>query len=911
MKPVVHFSDKDSEDATQVGGKGANLGILTRAGFPVPAGFSVTTRAYTDFLAAHGLAETIQSIVGEIDFADATAVEKRAAEIRVLIETEALPAALAEDIAAQYASLGSDVLVAVRSSGTAEDLEGASFAGQHDTYLHIRGSEDVIDAVKRCWASLWTARATAYRQHKGFGQGEVGIAVVVQTMVASEVSGVMFTANPIAALTDEIGINASWGLGEAVVSGMVTPDSYTIDVDTLAIKEKNLGTKEQRIRLDDAAGKGTVHEETPAAHQARFALTDAQVAELADLGRRVTAHYDGIPQDIEWGLHDGRFYLLQSRPVTGAVLAWDEDLDDWQTGPDDPTTVWSRVPSDDVWTGAVTPLFYTIRGHALYDFHVLGNNLYGMPEIARRRWFKYYRGTAYWNTEPDTAWVSRLAPKSVRPALLANTDPLRHEEILSAPNNYFALAKVMLRVHALDPAQGITKWVKVQENYIHNRRDEAAGLSDEDARKLSDQALIRYCEERVKFERVYLEDLGVGYYLHFMSAATLLSQMVIRWYKGSQPNVLMDLLTGTEQPTGTSIVNLKLWEMSRDIYDSPELRELFESSPGREFFDRLETCEAGKAFKAKYDVFAAEHGPRGHEDRDIYFTRRAEDPGVDYRMLAAFLAVDPDHDPAKLEEAARQRKQAAYEEIHANLRTQPFGSMRAEIFRIVNAYNQKLLMDRDNQRDFVDISTFAIKRAFLELNRRLMERGVFEDDRDFYFLSRRELYDVFQGRANMRLVRAKIAGRRHNFDLVLRREVTNPVYLRDSRELHIDDGGDSDGQLRGMPTSGGVVTGVARVVKSLDEIGRVKQGEIMVCNSTDPGWTPVFLLLAGAVFETGGAFAHCSCISREYGIPAIQIPGALNKIPDGAVITVDGNTGAITIHDDADATPVDASCAVA
>jgi pyruvate,water dikinase len=898
MELVVRFDSPGGSDAAFVGGKGANLGILARAGFPVPGGFTVTTAAYTQFLTAGGLAETVQAIVAQIDFADATAVEKRSAEIRALLEGTAMPADIATAIRSGYAELGERTRVAVRSSGTAEDLEGASFAGQHDTYLHIRGAEEVIDAVKRCWASLWTARATAYREHKGFAQDEVGIAVVVQTMVDAEVAGVMFTANPIAGLTSEIGINASWGLGESVVSGLVTPDAFTLDVKTLAVKDQTLGTKEQRIRLDDAAGAGTIHEDVPQAERDSYCLTGAQLAELGELGQRVMAHYDGLPQDTEWALADGTFHLLQSRPVTGSILSWDEEVGaEWQHVPDDPTAVWSRAMSDDGWTGPVTPLFFSIRGRAFHDWALFANPVYGMPELSRSRFMKYYRGTVYWTTEFFDEQVSRLVPAKSRPALLANGNPLRQEEVLNAPNSYLALAKVLARVQLLEPKHGVTGWVKVQDNYIYNRRAEAAGKPDEEIRGLSDQALMGYIDERVKWEVDYIVDICTGYMLHWIAAGTLLANLVTKCYNGSKPGVLMDLLTGTEGTTVTAVENLALWNMSRTIYNSPELTALFRTHPGAEFFARLDDSEEGRAFKATYDEFVDEHGPRGHADRDIYFIRRVEDPAVDYRVLDAFLNVDPGHDPEALEEAARARKRAAAAEIEANLRAQPLGFLKAEIFRAINAYNQKLMTERDNQRGYVDIVTFAYKRPLKELNRRIMERGLLDSDRDFYFLTKAELYDVVTGRANMALARAKIAGRKHNFDLVNTKERTNPMYLQDSRELMIG-AEDGDG-LRGLPTSAGVATGTARVVKSLEEIGRVRQGEIMVCNSTDPGWTPVFLLLAGAVFETGGAFAHCSCISREYGIPAIQVPGALHKIPDGATITIDGNTGAITVHEDA------------
>jgi pyruvate,water dikinase len=895
MDLMLRFDSPTGSDAALVGGKGANLGILTRAGFPVPGGFTVTTGAYQEFLTAHGLRDSVQSIVAQVDFGDAAAVEKRTAEIRGLLEAGDVPAGMAEQIRALYGELGNDVRVAVRSSGTAEDLEGASFAGQHDTYLHIRGADAVIDAVKRCWASLWTARATAYRAHKGFAQDEVGIAVVVQTMVDSEVSGVMFTANPIVGLTTEICINSSWGLGEAVVSGMVTPDLFTLDVSSLAVKERVLGTKEQRIRLDDAVGAGTITEETPASDRAAFSLTDSQLTELGDLGKRVMAHYDGLPQDTEWGLADGTFYLLQARPVTGAVFTWDEEVDFWRTTPDDPQTMWTRTMSDEGWTGAITPLFFSARGHMFCNWSAFAQNLYGLPEQVDIPYQKYYRGTVYWNSDVDSTVVARLFPAQLRPLVLANLNPLRQQEILEAPNDYLGMLKLLVRIQLLDKEQSTTGWLRVQERYVADGHEMYEGRPVEEIRAMSDSALVDYIENRIAIEDKYVTDICSGYILHFQAAGALVGVLLSKWYKGTNPTVLIDLLTGFEEPTVVARENMALWELSRQVAASPVLSAAFRDNPGAAFFERLGETEDERAFQASYAEFLKLCGHRGHADRDIYFPRRCEDPAIDYRFLTGFLSVDGEYDPRKLEEGALVKKRAAYDDIVASLSAQPLGGLKAEVFKVLNSYLQRAFAARDNQRTVPDAMTYAYKVPLVELNRRAMERGLFTDDRDFYFLSRHELYDVFNGRANMPLTRAKIAGRKHYFDIYNARESTNPVYLRDGRPVQV--GPEDDGQLRGMPTSGGVATGTARLVKSLEEIDRVKQGEILVCNATDPGWTPVFLLLAGAVFETGGAFAHCSCISREYGIPAIQMPGALRKIPAGATITVDGNTGSVTVHD--------------
>ncbi|HEV7862469.1 MAG TPA: PEP-utilizing enzyme, partial [Acidimicrobiia bacterium] len=235
------------------------------------------------------------------------------------------------------------------------------------------------------------------------------------------------------------------------------------------------------------------------------------------------------------------------------------------------------------------------------------------------------------------------------------------------------------------------------------------------------------------------------------------------------------------------------------------------------------------------------------------------------------------------------------------IRKKPLGAIKVEIFKVVLDYTHRFLMDRDNERHFVDRSTFTIKRGLLEVNRRLMERGILTDERAFYFLIKEELFDLLDGRGDLALCEAKIAARSKNFDLLHSKEQIPPLYLQRGRPVVLDAPEvDTGGGLRGVGTSRGLVTGTARVVKELKDIGRVKNREILVTNSTDPGWTPVFLVISGIVLETGGMLAHGSCLAREYGFPAVQVANAMRRIPDGATITVNGDTGEVTILEEPD-----------
>ena len=358
MSLILEFDDARATDLEVVGGKGASLAHLVQAGFPVPAGFTLTTAAYSAFIAENALEDKIAAIANGLQYDDLDELDRRAQQLRTLVEQGTLPPTLRAEIEQHYRALGDDVRVAVRSSATAEDLPDASFAGQHDTYLDVQTLDGIVVALKRCWASLWTARATSYRHTQGIAHLDVGVAVVIQQMVDADVAGVLFTANPLTTATDEALIDASWGLGEAIVASLVTPDSYTVKLSSLRVTAKTLGSKAVKIVRNPDTGVGTVQIDVPPAERERFCLSDQQAADIAELGRRVMEFYGGFPQDLEFAVAAGKIHLLQSRPITGVEFTWDEDLDYWHVLPEVEDAILSRSMSDEAnwkWGNRVLP----------------------------------------------------------------------------------------------------------------------------------------------------------------------------------------------------------------------------------------------------------------------------------------------------------------------------------------------------------------------------------------------------------------------------------------------------------------------------------------------------------------------------------------------------------------------------
>ncbi|SNW19499.1 phosphoenolpyruvate synthase [Mycolicibacterium thermoresistibile] len=901
---VIRFADPGATDPRLVGGKGMNLGELVAAGFRVPNGFTVSTEAYAATLADSGAADRIFELLKGLDVADLARLESTAAAIRDVVTAVELPDKLAHDIERAYTELGADVYVAVRSSGTAEDTAEASFAGMHDTYLDIRGTGEVLDAVRRCWASMWTARAVAYREEHGFDHREAKIAVVVQTMAEADVSGVMYTANPLNNRTDEIVINSAYGLGESIVSGAINPDEFTVDLGTLKIKQANVGNKKEKIVRAPDKPSGTVTLAVSEEDAGRLSLTDEQVAELAALGRQVMDHYGGLPQDIEWACVDGEFFLLQTRPITGAKFTWPEGFNDWQNGPEDPDTLWTFKYAEQYWTGGITPLFFSVRARETQVGYDRMNARAGFQDLLGQRLYKDKYGTVYWNVDMDEKRLRYVLPRFARPAG-ANVVPAdMQEQMFAEPLDVVRWLKAMISF-SVSPIYSLSRWKKViREDYLFNEAAvaKANGLSDAELRALSDDELYRYQRDLQEYAIDFMDPLWFGAYTAMSMFFSLHAALLAKYYTGTNELLGQDLISGLPT-TLQALENRAFFELTSMIRHSKVLSDAFEKHQGAAFFAELENSDEGREFLEKYREFLAEHGHRGHPDRDLIFKRRADDPAVDYEAFKVQLQAPEATPPIELEERVRARREAAEAEVIENLGRGFLGPVKQQLFKLLQHQIIDFLVLRDDWRHFIDRITYAKRKAFLEVARRCVERGRLEKEDDAFFLGETELFEVLNGTAKQPLVQAKIAARRPDFELFESRTFTPPMFMRG--ETPVDEAAPAavagSGAINGVGTSAGQVEGRARVLASMTEIGTLEQGDVLVCNATDPGWSPVFGVISGLIIETGGMLAHGACLSREHGIPAVQIVGATQIIPDGAYVRINGTTGLVEVLEPAPA----------
>ncbi|MCR8899856.1 PEP-utilizing enzyme [Gordonia sp. GONU] len=900
MSTVIRFNDPTGTDVGLVGGKGVNLGELANAGFSVPRGFTVSTEAYATVMAASGANDKVFALLEGLDYQDLDKVDRTAAEIRGVIVDIEVPGALAKEIADAYAELGDDAYVAVRSSGTAEDTVDSSFAGMHDTYLDIRGVDQVLDAVRRCWASMWTARAVSYRQERGFDHRTARLAVVVQTMVQADVSGVMFTANPLNNRTDELVINAAYGLGEAIVSGIINPDEFTVDLATVKVKQANLGDKKLKIVRAPDQASGTVELEVAGEDAKRLSLSDAQVGELAALGRKVMAHYGGLPQDIEWAYVDGEFHLLQARPITAGKFTWPEGFDDWQNGPEEEDTLWTFKYAEQYWTGGITPLFYSVRARETQVGYDNMNTRAGFQDLLGQRLYKYKFGTVYWNVDLDEKRLRYVLPKFARPAG-ANVVPTDMQQaFFSEPLDVVRWLKAMISF-SVSPVYSLSRWKKViREDYLFNEAAvaKANGLPEEELKLLSDDELNKYQRSLQQYAIDFMDPLWFGAYTAMSMFFALQGALVAKFYTGTNALLGQELISGLPT-TLQNVENRAFFELTNTIRNSKTLSETFAKNEGAAFFAALESSDEGREFLEQYNEFIVEHGHRGHPDRDLIFKRRADDPAVDYEAFKVQLASPAATPPEELETRVRDKRLAAEAEVVENLGQGSMGMLKQQLFSLLQGQIIDFLVLRDDWRHFIDRISYAKRKAFLEVARRCVERGYLNEQDDAFFLGETELFEVLRGGGQRPLVEAKIAARREDFDVFESRNFTPPTFMRG--ETPVDDALPSaapgSGALVGVGTSAGQVEGRVRVLRSMSDIGSLEKGDVLICNATDPGWSPVFGVISGLIIETGGMLAHGACLSREHGIPAVQIVGATQIIPDGVHVRINGTTGVVEVLD--------------
>jgi phosphohistidine swiveling domain-containing protein len=846
-----------------VGGKGMVLRDLASAGFPVPPGFLIPTTAYRRFIAANAVQATIDAALRDLDVAVPASLERAAQTIRQAFHAAAIPAEIEEAIRAAYAALG-EPAVAVRSSATAEDLPDLSFAGQQETFLNVRGANRLLASMRDCWASLWSARAIGYRQQMGVGQDDVAMAVVVQRMVPSEVAGVLFTANPATGNRDEMIVEATAGLGEALVAGEVTPELYRLDrqspgVTELIPAQQKPDGEAPESAVGTSSADGRVRGER--------LLSDPLLRDLAELGQRVEAHFGGTPQDIEWAAAGGAVWLLQARPITTLPEAA-EPADLWQSPR--PGATWVRRQVVEHMPEPVSPLFedlYVNQGLELsareatsaMGMEGLFDRLLDGPFFITVNGYGYSRANFPLNRDTIPLlllWIVKSLPWLFRHGV-------QHWRDEGLPRYLATLA----RWQEIDPATA------------------------------DDETLMRGIRELAIADAVYWFAAAIAIGVAKVSDSVFDS--FVRWAApGSGLNSGL-FLRGF--PSKTLEMEAELDAIARRVRQSAELRDYVIATPAAKLLEDLPPTPAGEALWADLERYFARYGHQIY-NLDFVAPTLIEDP------LPALLGVkglvrEPGQDAlARQASVARERDRLTAETAAR------FDPIRRFIFRKLVSWAQRFAPYREDALFYVGAGWPMLRRFAHELGRRLTEAGVLDTADQVYYLTSDELADAIAAQRDGRTLPhfAELARERQALREARKRlhpPAAVPPTARmqvgaldfSNRETQFRNAPDAT-TLRGFAVSAGRVTAPASVILSPADFGQMEPGTILVCPTTTPAWTPLFAQARGLVTDIGGILAHGSIVAREYGIPAVMGTGnATQRITSGQEISVDGSAGTVTL----------------
>ncbi len=869
-KNVSRLTDPEISIET-VGGKAINLAQMTKDGFRVPPAFAITVDAYDSFITDTGLRERIGAELSKIDFDDEGSLSAGTERIRSMISSEDMPASLVGEIDTLLSEYG-DSYYAVRSSAVAEDLPDASFAGQQDTFLFIRAA-DVCRMAILCWASYWNERAVKYRHDTGIDHLSTGMAVVVQRMVSSDTSGVMFTVNPVDG-SDDVVIESAWGLGESIASGVITPDRFVLGRDG-TVKERSIRHKVKGYFLKD--GSNQLIDIEPSRMDSPSS-DDGLLKDVLDLGLRLEEHFKA-PQDVEWAVEDGVLYVLQSRNIT--TITDPEEHDD---------ILWTRGYGDEYWADATTPMFFDVMGKMLTKYvNHEGAKMLGYKDLTSGPLIKLHKSRAYFNT-----WVLERVfsyyPRFVRSKELLNYFPLKDQERISkCPTHMGKAVWSQVRVMFLDPDGSMLRTDRAYKKWAKGFMDVCKQFDGTDLTKITDQELFDLYKGVEKASIKHYQLIRYGMVSHSIATNLMIKNWLIKWIDDKDGSYYAGLISGLEN-NKTVETNIGYSEMAKTVRADPELKRRIDTMSSEEFVDWLETQD--NRLKEQFDEFIETYGHRSNT-REMYFPRWRENRP--YVVDVVRLLSQSESDLKELEQKRREERLVLEKEVKRKIRRSGVtGVFRCALYGVVLKLAQKYLTFRENQRFYLDHILFRERLAILEMGRRLAERGAIPTKEDVFFLFEEEALDLFISGSTESV--KDIEARKAEFFKYT--HILPPKFVKNGVDFDDTIAIDSSNLVYGTASSPGVVTGRIHVIESIEGLSEIEDGDILVTSNTDPGWTAAFSRLGGLITETGGILSHGAVISREYRIPAVTaVMGATKLFKTGQTVTVDGNDGIIYLEE--------------
>ncbi|MBA4851316.1 phosphoenolpyruvate synthase [Emticicia sp. BO119] len=871
---ILGFHQTSHAKLPIVGGKGANLGELARIeGICVPDGFCVSTDAFRRIMAENPVINKLLAQLSLLKTEDRALIAGLSHKIRTSITDTPIPPDITAEIIRHLATAGKEQAYAVRSSATAEDLPTASFAGQQDTFLNVIGQESILQHISQCWASLFTERAIFYRIQNNFPHHKVYLSVVIQRMIFPQASGIMFTADPISGNRKVLSIDAGFGLGEALVSGLVNPDVYKVADDTVI--DKKIATK--KIAIDALPGGGTNEQKIAPEKQNKQVLADEQILSLARMGRQLEAHF-GSPQDIEWCLANQKFYIVQSRPVTTLYPIPKQE--------DEQNHVYLSVGHAQMMTDAMKPL-----GLAVW--------LLTTPATMR-----VAGGRLFVDVTPML-----LSPKG-RPSIidtLGRFDPLvkdalttlidRGNFIKSLPEDENEpdsdkgnKSTPPPNYQALNNYDSLGGAAKVVAGLIKNSTASIETLKQNIQLKSGAEVFDFILEDIKELKQTVHAPQSFGAIMTGMNAAVWINEKMNEWL--GEKNVA-DTLSQSVPNNVTAEMGLELIDVADLIRPYPQLIDYLKHTKNDNFLDKLPDFAGGTEAKKAIEAYLDKYGMRCAGEIDITRTRWAEKPSI---LIPAMLNNIKSFETGASKQKFEQGLQEALkkeQDLSERLKQLPDGEQKARETKQMIALVRDLAGYREYPKYAMISRYFIYKQALLKEAKKLVQAKVIHEKEDIFYLSFEELREaVSTHQLDYTLIRQRKEDFKNYEKLTPPRVMTSDGEIITGQYKRENLPG---GAIIGLAVSSGIIEGRARVILNMEDAD-LEENDILVTAFTDPSWTPLFVSIKGLVTEVGGLMTHGAVIAREYGLPAVVgVENATKLIKDGDRIRVNGTEGWVQI----------------
>ncbi|MFJ7469486.1 phosphoenolpyruvate synthase [Peribacillus frigoritolerans] len=871
MKPyVLEFGEIDKTKQMVVGGKGMNLGECSRIdGILVPEGFCVTTEAFKRVIGENDELHQLldQLAVQKVD--ERKRISEISRKIRDLIEGIEIDKGIEEDIDRCLLTFGFEHAYAVRSSATAEDLPFASFAGQQDTYLNIKGKDEILQHVSKCWASLFTDRAVIYRMQNGFDHRKVYLSVVIQRIIFPQASGILFTADPVSSNRKVLSIDASFGLGEALVSGLVSADNYKVQEGRIV--EKKISTKKLAIYARKEGG--TVEKEIEPGQQVLSTLSDEQVFELERIGRKLEAHF-GCPQDIEWCLVDDTFYIVQSRPITTLYPIPEAN--------DEENHVYVSVGHQQMMTDAMKPL-----GLSFW--------LLTTPAPMRKAGGRLFVDVTHMLATPDSRKMLLDAMGQHDPLMkdalmnimeradFIKTSPDDNKGPSTSKSSNKGIASLGSQAQIENDPTIVSELIKSSETSIEELKQ---NIQMKSGSELFDFIL----EDILILKKILFDPQSSAVFTAAIDASAWINEKMNKWL--GEKNAA-DTLSQSVPNNITSEMGLALLDVADMIRPYPEVIDYLQQVKDDNFMDELVKFNGGQETQDAIYNYLGKYGMRCAGEIDITKTRWSEKPTTLVPVILSNIKnFEPNASNRKFEQG-RQEALKKEKEILDRLKQLLDGEQKAKETKRMISLIRNFIGYREYPKYGMVSRYFVYKQALLKEAEQLVQTNVIHEKEDIYYLTFEELHEVV--RTN-KLDYQIISKRKDEYKLY--EKLTPPRVITSDGEIIVGEYKRDNLKAEaivGLPVSSGVIEGRARVILNMEDAD-LEDGDILVTTFTDPSWTPLFVSIKGLVTEVGGLMTHGAVIAREYGLPAVVgVENATKLIKDGQRIRVNGSEGYIEI----------------